>query len=131
VRFAGAKTLENGSYAIIAEILAETLQGAEIPKGATIPGMGERARIELGSLPLLQESLRKVRRLGLTQNGPISMFYEFRSKSAQSRGLEKNGRRERISGLGRRVPVQRFARGARDYWAFIALGGPAENVGRG
>jgi hypothetical protein len=32
--------------------------------------------------------------------------------------LETNGRRERISGLGRLVAVRRFVREARGYWRF-------------
>jgi hypothetical protein len=40
----------------------------------------------------------------------ISTAYEFRTKSAQSRGLEKDGRRERIFCLSRGIAVQRFAR---------------------
>jgi len=45
-----------------------------------------------------------------TKTDSISIAYEFRTKSAQSGGLEKNGRRERILGLGRCVAVRRFVR---------------------
>ena len=34
-------------------------------------------------------------------------------------GLEKNGRRERISGLSQRPAVRRFVREARGYWTSI------------
>ena len=39
-----------------------------------------------------------------------SVGYENRTKSVESGGSETNGRRERISGLGRCVAVRRFAR---------------------
>jgi hypothetical protein len=39
-----------------------------------------------------------------------SVAYEFRTKSAQSGGLENNGRREGILGLGRCVAVRSFGR---------------------
>jgi transposase-like protein len=39
----------------------------------------------------------------LTENESISMAYEFRTKSAQSGGLETNGRRDTFLGLGRNV----------------------------
>jgi hypothetical protein len=43
------------------------------------------------------------------ENDSISTTYEFRTNSAQSGGLEKNSRRERISGLGRCSAVRRSA----------------------
>jgi hypothetical protein len=57
--------------------------------------------------------------------------YEFRTKSAQSGGLETNGGRERISDLSRHAAVRRFSREACGYWASMRARKPAENVGRG
>jgi hypothetical protein len=37
------------------------------------------------------------------------MAYEFRTKSAQSGGLENNGQREGILGLSKSIAVRRFA----------------------
>jgi hypothetical protein len=42
----------------------------------------------------------------------FSVPYEIRTKSAKSRGLEKDGRRERISGFCRGAAVQSFVREA-------------------
>ena len=53
----------------------------------------------------------------MTKRDSKSGPYENRTKSAQSKGLETNGRRERIFGLTRRAAVRRFAREARCYWA--------------
>lgn len=61
----------------------------------------------------------KVRRLPDAKSGSTSIAYEFRTKSAQSGGLETNGPRERISGLDGPVAVRRFAREARGYWASL------------
>lgn len=47
-----------------------------------------------------------------------TVAYENRTKSAQSGGLEKNGRGETNSGLGDRVAVRRFGREARGYRRF-------------
>jgi hypothetical protein len=47
-----------------------------------------------------------------------SVAYEFRTKSAQSGGLETNGRRETDLGLGQRVAMRSFAREAGGYWRF-------------
>ena len=69
--------------------------------------------------------------VGVSKNDSKSVAYEFRTKSAQSGGLETNGRRERISGLSRRGAVRRFSREARGYWRFYARQNPAEKVGRG
>ena len=60
-----------------------------------------------------------------------SVAYEFRTKSAQSGGLETNGRGETISGLRDRVAVRRFVREAHGYWALCASRKPAENIWRG
>src|SRR4029078_8060560 len=54
-----------------------------------------------------------------------------RSKSAQSGGLETNGRGETISSLSRYVAVGRVVREARSYWASMRAHKAAENVGRG
>ena len=75
--------------------------------------------------------LSKSAEVRITKNDSISTAYEFCTKSVQSGGLEKNGWREGISGLGRCVAVRRFAREARGYWAFMRARRPAENVGRG
>jgi hypothetical protein len=40
----------------------------------------------------------------------VPATYEIRTKIAKSRGLEKDGRRERILSLRRDASVQRFAR---------------------
>ena len=69
--------------------------------------------------------------VGVAKSDSKSDAYEFRTKSAQSGGLETNGPRETISGLGRRVAVRRFARESRGYWASMRAQKPAENVGRG
>src|SRR5438093_13048511 len=66
----------------------------------------------------------------VTKSDSKSVTYEFRTKTAQSGGLETNGRRERISALGRCVAVRRFAREARGYWASVRARKLAENVGR-
>src|SRR5205807_2100546 len=89
------------------------------------------ARVGFRSLSVLQVNCRKVRRLGSSKNGSISMTYEFRTKSAQSGGLENNGCTERISGLGGSVAVRRFVCEARGYWASMGAHKPAENVGHG
>ena len=44
----------------------------------------------------------------LTKSDSKSVAYEFRTKSAQSGGLETNGPRERISGFGGCLAVRRF-----------------------
>jgi hypothetical protein len=46
------------------------------------------------------------------KNDSISITYEFRTKSAQSGGLENNGQRAGILGLGNSIAVRRFAREA-------------------
>ena len=56
--------------------------------------------------------------VAVTKSGSKSSAYEFRTKSAQSGGLETNGPRERISGLRRQIAVRRFAREALGYWRF-------------
>ena len=71
------------------------------------------ARVGSQLLPLPRDFLRKC-----GGNDSKSVAYEFRTKSAQSGGLETNGPRERISGLGRRFAVWRFTREARGYWRF-------------
>ena len=59
-----------------------------------------------------------------------TIAYENRTKSAQSGGLETNGRRERILGLSQRPAVQRFVREARGYWASMRAQKSAETVAR-
>jgi hypothetical protein len=75
--------------------------------------------------------LSKSAEVRLTKNDSISITYEFRTKSAQSGGLEKNGRRDGILGLSRHVAVRRFVHEARGYWASMRVRKSAENVGRG
>jgi hypothetical protein len=58
------------------------------------------------------------------KSGSKSAAYEFRTKSAQSGGLETKGRRERNSGLSRPIAVRRFVRETRGYWASCALESP-------
>ena len=53
----------------------------------------------------------------LLKSGLKSAAHEFRTKSAQSGGLETNGRRDGISCLSRRAAVRRFVREARGNWA--------------
>jgi hypothetical protein len=75
----------------------------------------------------------------LTKNDSISTAYEFRTKSAQSGGLEKNGWREGIAGTSRSVAVWRFARedpyllgdfcGLASEMRMLAADGLAEGVG--
>ena len=48
-----------------------------------------------------------------------SVAYEFRTKSAQSGGLETNGPRERISGFGGCLTVRRSLGKARGYWTSL------------
>lgn len=62
------------------------------------------------------------------ENDSISTTYEFRTNSAQSGGLEKNRRRERISGLGRCSAVRRSAHEAACLLAISAARKPVENV---
>src|SRR5437879_578729 len=52
----------------------------------------------------------KCRQVSCIGKASISMTYEFRTKSAKSRGLEKGGRRERISGLSAPAAVLRSGR---------------------
>jgi hypothetical protein len=52
--------------------------------------------------------LSKSAEVRLTKSDSISIAYEFRTKCAQSGGLEKSGRRERILRLCRGVAVRRF-----------------------
>ncbi len=56
--------------------------------------------------------------VGVTKRDSKSVAYENRTKSAKCGGLETNGPRERISGLGGGVVVRRFPREARSYWRF-------------
>jgi hypothetical protein len=65
--------------------------------------------LDFGSPRCSKRSFKKPE-VRLTKNGSISIAYEFCTKSAKSGALEKNGRRERILGLGRCVAVRRFAR---------------------
>src|SRR5262245_34523418 len=53
--------------------------------------------------------LSKSAQVQLPKNADISGDYKFRTKTAQYRALEKNARRERISGLSASLIVQRFA----------------------
>src|SRR5262245_30014301 len=53
--------------------------------------------------------LSKSAQVQLPKNAEISGDYKFRTKTAEYRALEKNGRRERISDLSARLTVQRFA----------------------
>ena len=53
--------------------------------------------------------LSKSAQVQLPKNADISGDYKFRTKTAKYRALEKNGRRERISGLSASLTVQRFA----------------------
>src|SRR5262245_49221117 len=53
--------------------------------------------------------LSKSAQLWLPKNVEISSDYKFRTKTAKYRALEKNALRERISGLGASLRVQRFA----------------------
>ena len=86
-------------------------------------------RVNSQSLPLPRDISAKCGG-SAAKSDSKSVAYEFRTKSAQSGGLETNGRRERISGLGRCVAVRRFSREARGYWRFQRAQNPAENVGR-
>ena len=90
------------------------------------------------STPALDSSCPRCREIScesaevcITKSDSKSVAYEFRTKSAQSGGLETNGRRERISGLGRCVAVRRFVREARGYWASMRAQQSAEHVGLG
>ncbi len=69
--------------------------------------------------------------VAVAESDSKSEAYEFRTKSAQSGGLETNGRRERILGLSQRPAVQRFVREARGYWASMRAPEPPENVALG
>ena len=60
--------------------------------------------------PGAPSDISKSTEIWLTKSTLISAAYEIRTKSAKSRGSEKDGRRERILALGRGVAVQRFAR---------------------
>jgi hypothetical protein len=51
------------------------------------------------------------------KNGSIPRTYGNHTKSAQSGGLETNGRRDRNLSFSRPVAVLRFVREARGYWA--------------
>ena len=53
--------------------------------------------------------LSKSAQVQLPKNAEISGDYKFRTKTPKYRALEKNGRRERISGLSASLTVQRFA----------------------
>jgi hypothetical protein len=53
--------------------------------------------------------LSKSAQVQLLKNAEISGDYEFRTKTAEYRALEKNARRERISDLSASLTVQRFA----------------------
>jgi hypothetical protein len=66
-----------------------------------------------------------------TSEKEVSIASEFRTKSAQSEGLETNGRRERILGFERCVAVRRFRREGLCLLGFPRAREPAENVGRG
>jgi hypothetical protein len=66
----------------------------------------------------------------LSKNMSHTNRLQFRTKSAQSGGLETNGRRERISDLGRCIAMRRLVGEARVYWASMRARKPAENVGR-
>jgi hypothetical protein len=56
--------------------------------------------------------------VGAPNRDSKSVAYENCTKSAKCGGLETNGPRERISGVGRCVAVRRFVREARRYWRF-------------
>jgi hypothetical protein len=71
-------------------------------------------------LPPLPRDILQSAEVCVTKSDSKLVAYEFRTKSAQSGGLETNGRRERNSGLKRCVTVRRFAREARGYWGFYA-----------
>jgi hypothetical protein len=53
------------------------------------------------------------------KNDSKSAAYEFRTKWAQSGGLETNRLRERISGPDGNTAVRSFVRDARSYWALL------------
>ena len=69
------------------------------------------ARVGFQSFPLTRDVLQSAE-VTVTKSDSKSVAYEFRTKAAQSGGLETNGRRERISGLSRPVAVRRFVREA-------------------
>ena len=69
------------------------------------------------SCPRCREISCESAEVWLTKSDSKSVAYEFRTKSAQSGGLETNGRGETISVLRDRVAVRRFVREARGYWA--------------
>jgi hypothetical protein len=54
--------------------------------------------------------LSKSAEVRLSKSAFVPATYKIRTKSAESRGLEKDGRRKRIYGIGRSAAVQRFAR---------------------
>jgi hypothetical protein len=58
-----------------------------------------------------------------------SVASEIRTKPAQSGGLETNGPREGIFGIGRCGIVWRFACEVRGYWASMRTRKPAETIG--
>jgi hypothetical protein len=69
-----------------------------------------RLAVAFQLLSALHAIFAKSAEVWLTKNNSKSITYEFRTKSAQSRGLEKNGHRERIWILRRCAAVRRFSR---------------------
>src|SRR6476646_2984097 len=61
---------------------------------------------------------RQSAEVGITKRDSKSVAYENRTKSAKCGGLETNGPREKISGLGGLTAVRRFRAKARRYWRF-------------
>jgi hypothetical protein len=79
--------------------------------------------------PGTPSNLSKSTEIWLTKSDLISATYGIRTKMAKSRGLEKDGRRERILDLRPGAAVQSFVHAkARVYWGFLRTRKPAENM---
>jgi hypothetical protein len=74
--------------------------------------------------PGAPSDLSKSAEVRLAESDGIAVAYEIRTESAKSRALEKNGRRERISGLDRCVAVERFTRESPCLLGILALSQP-------
>ena len=77
--------------------------------------------------PGTPNDLSKSAEVRLSKSAFVPATYKNRTKSAESRGLEKDDRRERVFELGRLRAVQRFAREG-PCLGFFRPGEPAENI---
>ena len=98
--------------------------GADSPRGprfANNPFLRDRNIRFYAGAPLRTESGHVIGYQAETVELP-------RRESAQSRGSETNGRRERISGLGLLGAVRGFSREARGYWASLRARKPQRKL---